>query len=160
MRSIGFTGAKIPKDMIREQLLVTIKEYKITLDTLNKVTGIDINWLSDYANEKKELYDLPIEKYGVLFEITAFLSEGIKMITEDERIRGVIDVLVQIFGLKHETISLYAGLEKQDIENFMKDTTLIDYEKKYKLATASMMLHYLFKNTNYPVIKAPQEGQA
>ncbi|WP_369691352.1 HTH domain-containing protein [Desulfolucanica intricata] len=33
----------------------------------------------------------------------------------------------------------------------MKDTTLINYEKKYKLATASMMLLYQFKNPNYPV---------
>ena len=73
------------------------------------------------------------------------------MIREDERIKGVIEVLVQIFGLEYETISLYAGLEKQDVENFMKDANLIDYEKRYKLATTSMMLHYLFKNPKYPV---------
>lgn len=151
MQSIEFTGTEMPKDIIREKLLIAIKEYKITLDTLNRVTGIDINWLSDYINRKKEIYDLPIEKYGDLFEVTIFLSEGIKMVSEDERIKGVIDVLVQIFGLKYETISLYAGLEKQDIENFMRDTTLINHEKKYKLATASMILHYLFKNPNYPV---------
>ncbi|WP_066638671.1 HTH domain-containing protein [Desulfolucanica intricata] len=147
MQSIGSTC----KDIIREKLMTACKEYKITLDTVNKVTGIDINWLSDYINRKKEIHDLPINKQVALSEITIFLSEGIKMVSEDERIKGVIDVLVQLFGLKYETISLYAGLEKQDIENFMKDTTLINYEKKYKLATASMMLHYLFKNPNYPV---------
>ncbi|HVJ50673.1 HTH domain-containing protein [Desulfitobacterium sp.] len=139
---------EIPRDIIREKLLIAIKEYKITLNTLNKVTGIDINWLSDYINGKKKRDDLPIEKSGFLWELTVFLSEGIKMISEDERIKGVIDILVQIFGLEYETISLYSGLEKQDIENFMKDTNSIDYEKKYKLATASMMLHYLFKNPN------------
>lgn len=142
MQSIGLVGGP---DIIREKLLIAIKEYKITLDTLNKVTEIEINWLSDYTNEKKELADLPSEKYFLLSHLTIFLSEGIKMVNEDERIKGVIDVLIQIFGLKYETLSLYSGLEKQDIENFMKDTTLIDYEKKYKLATTSMMLHYLFK---------------
>ncbi|EHQ90810.1 HTH domain-containing protein [Desulfosporosinus youngiae] len=146
MQSIEFTGGP---DIIRENLLVAIKEYKITLYTLNKVTGIDINWLSDYIDKKKELADLPIEKYGLLFETTIFLSKGIKMISEDERIKSVINVLVQTFGLKYETISHYAGLKIHDIENFMKDTTMIDYEKKYKLATASMILHYLFK-PNYP----------
>lgn len=146
MKNIGCSGVEMPKDIIREKLLIAIKEYKITLNTLNKVTGIDTNWLSDYINNKKEIHTLPIEKYGPLFEVTIFLSEGIKMVSEDERIKGVIDVLVEISGLKYETISLYAGLEKQDIENFMKDTTLIGYEKKYKLATASMILHYLFKN--------------
>ncbi|WP_425806753.1 HTH domain-containing protein [Desulfitobacterium sp. Sab5] len=138
------------KDSIREKLLTTIKEYNITLNTLNKVTGIDIDWLSDYIKGKKESDDLSLEKSAFLWEITIFLSEGIKMVSEDERIKGVIDVLAQIFGLEYETISLYSGLEKQDIENFMKDPNLIDYEKKYKLATASMMLHYLFKNSNSP----------
>ncbi|SDG58822.1 HTH domain-containing protein [Desulfosporosinus hippei] len=77
--------------------------------------------------------------------LTIFLTEGIKTFNEDERIKSVIDLLIQIFGLEMEALSLYAGLEKQDIEKFMKDTTSIDYEKKFKLATASMMLHYLFK---------------
>ena len=144
-------GTEMPKDIIREKLLIAIKKYHITLDTLNKVTGIDTNWLLDYVNGKKEISDLRVEKYGSLFEIVIFLSEGIKMIREDERIKGVIEVLVQIFGLEYETISLYAELEKQDVENFMKDANLIDYEKRYKLATTSMMLHYLFKNPKYPV---------
>lgn len=149
MLSKGFSGTEMPKDIIREKLLIAINEYKITLNTLNKVTGIDINWLSDYINSKNEIHDLPMEKNATLFEVTILLTEGIKMVSEDERIKGVIDVLVEIFGLNYETISLYAGLEKQDIENFMKDTTLIGYEKKYKLATASMILHYIFKNPNY-----------
>lgn len=143
-------GTIMAKDLIREKLLTAIKEYNITLNTLNKVTGIDINWLSDYIKGKKESDDLSLEKSAFLWEITIFLSEGIKMVSEDERIKGVIDVLAQIFGLEYETISLYSGLEKQDIENFMRDPNLIDYEKKYKLATASMMLHYLFKNSNSP----------
>lgn len=132
-------------DIFREKLLIAIKEYKITLNTLNKVTEIEINWLSDYINGNKELLDLPSEKQFLLLNLITFLSEGIQTISEDERIKSVIDLLIQIFGLELETISHYAGLEKQDIENFMKDTTSIDFEKKYKLATASMMLHYLFK---------------
>lgn len=148
MQSIEFTGTEMPQDIIREKLLTAIKEYGITLNTLNKVTGVEIDWLSDYISEKKQLHDLPIEKYGSLYEIIIFLSDGIKMVSEDERIKSVIDVLIQIFGLNQKTISLYAGLEEQDIDNFMRDTSLIDFEKKYKLATASMILHYLFKNPN------------
>ncbi|WP_348982147.1 HTH domain-containing protein [Desulfosporosinus sp. OT] len=33
--------------------MIDIKEYKITLNTLNKVTEINTNWLSDYINGKK-----------------------------------------------------------------------------------------------------------
>ncbi|NLI92221.1 MAG: hypothetical protein GX434_08470 [Peptococcaceae bacterium] len=137
-----------PKDSIRERLLLAINDYKITLDTISKVTRINIDWLSDYINRKKEKHDLSIQELGYLWEISVFLSEGMKIVSEDERIKGVIDILVQLFGLGYETISLYSGLEEQDIENFMKNTDSIDYEKKYKLAIATMMLHYLFKNSN------------
>ncbi|MBE0069959.1 MULTISPECIES: HTH domain-containing protein [Thermoanaerobacterium] len=136
---------KYDSEGIRKKLLYVIDKYKITLNTLSKVTGIDINWLSDYINGKREIDDLSDNLKGFFFtDLIFLLSDGME-IDKDERIKGVIDVLVQIFDLKYETISLYAGLEKQDIENFMNDTNSINYEKKYKLAAACMMLHYIFK---------------
>lgn len=150
MKKLEFTSKVTTEDVIRKKLLMAINEYKITVETLNKVMQIDIDWLSAYINEKKELSDLPAEELGLLFHIIPMLSDGMTMVSEDERIKGVIDVLVETFGLKYETISLYARLEKHDIENFMQDTTSLDFEKKYKLATTSMMLHYLFKNPKFP----------
>ncbi|MEG6570042.1 HTH domain-containing protein [Thermoanaerobacterium thermosaccharolyticum] len=38
--------AKYDSEGIRKKLLDVIDKYKITLNTLSKVTGIDINWLS------------------------------------------------------------------------------------------------------------------
>lgn len=143
-----FIGTKTPKDMVRENLQLAIKEYGIKLSTINKITGIDMNWLSNYLNGSKERDELSIEESGLLWEITIFLSGGIKMVSEDERIKGVIDILTQIFEIDYKTISLYSGLKEQDIESFMTNTNSIDCEKKYKLATTSMMLHYLFKNPN------------
>ncbi|SHH76387.1 hypothetical protein SAMN02746098_01408 [Desulfosporosinus lacus DSM 15449] len=61
---------------LREKLLIAIKEYKITLNTLNKVTDIEINWLSDFINGKKELYGLPHEKISLLLNLTIFLIQG------------------------------------------------------------------------------------
>ncbi len=148
MQEFKFTLELASKDIIREKLLLAINKYEITLETLNKITQIDIDWLSDYINENKKISDLSIDKYELFCNIIAMLSDGMTIINEDERVKGIIDVLVQAFGLKYETISLYSGLEKHDIECFMQDSTTIDYEKKYKLATAVMMLHYLFKKTN------------
>lgn len=133
------------EDMIRDKVSVIVNEYNVTLDTLHKVTGVDVDWLSDYIEKRRALSDLPMEQYGLFFETVIALSEGIRLVSDDERIKGVIDVLVQVFGLTHDTISRYTGLAEQDIELFMRDPALVDCEKKYRLATKSMFLHYMFK---------------
>lgn len=79
-----------------------------------------------------------------LVETVMMLSYGLPMISDDDRIKGVVDVLEQIFKVSYDTIALYTGLTIEDIENFMENN-LTSYEKKYKLATTTMMLHYLFK---------------
>lgn len=73
------------------------------------------------------------------------LSEGIIMINENDRVKGVIDVLIEEFEIKYETLAIYAGIQLEDVISFMNDSNSINYEKKYKLAVASLFLHYLFK---------------
>jgi len=75
------------------------------------------------------------------------LSEGIVMINEDDRVKGVIDVLIGEFGIKYETLAIYAGIGLEDVQSFMNNTNSISIEKKYKLAVASLFLHYLFKKS-------------
>ena len=75
------------------------------------------------------------------------LSEGIMMINEDERVKAVIDVLIGEFEISHETLAIYSGLEVGDLQSFMNDTNSVSCEKKYKLAVASLFLHYLLKNS-------------
>lgn len=113
-------------DPIRERLLTIVQEYAITYDTLHKVTGIDGDWLKEYIEKNNGLwYTLSHEKQGKLAEIAALLVDGMQLISEDERIKGIIDVLVQIFGVTYETIALYSGLEERDIAVFMKDPTVL-----------------------------------
>jgi len=145
---------ELTKDKLREKFLIIINEYKISLETLNKVTQINIGMLSDYMNEKKEITDLLIENRELL-NLIGMLTDGMpaSAVSEDERVKSVIEFLVILFGLEYETIALYAGLNKHDVENFMQDTTSIDYEKRYKLAVTSLMLHYLFKNpSNHKIL--------
>lgn len=67
------------------------------------------------------------------------------MVNEDDRVKGVIDVLISKFEISYETLSIYSGLELGDLQSFMNNTNFISCEKKYKLAVASIFLHYLFK---------------
>ena len=145
MISIDSHGDSQPQNPIRERLMTAVQKYKITYDTLQKVTGIDTDWLMEYTEKNRELYSLSHETMGRLTEIMGLLVDGMQLVNEDERIKGVIDVLMQIFGLTHETLSLYTGIEEQEIRIFMENPTSLDYEKKYKLATVSMFLHYIVK---------------
>lgn len=73
------------------------------------------------------------------------LSEGILIINEDDRVKAVIDVLIGELEINYETLAIYSGLELRDLQSFMNDTDSVSCEKKYKLAVASLFLHYLFK---------------
>ena len=145
MISIDSHGDSQPQNPIRERLMTVVQKYKITYDTLQKVTGIDTDWLMEYTENNRELYFLSHETMGRLTEIMGLLVDGMQLVNEDERIKGVIDVLIQIFGLTHETLSLYTGIEEQEIRIFLENPNSLEYEQKYKLATVSMFLHYIVK---------------
>ena len=130
---------------IRERLFIAVQKYKVSYDTLQQVTGIEVLWLKEYIENNRELYLLSHETMTQLAEIAGLLVDGMQLVSEDERIKGVIDVLVQVFGITFATLSLYTGIEEQEIRRFMSNPSQIDYEKKYKIATASMFLHYIFK---------------
>lgn len=133
------------KDLFREKLQTILNDYKITLKTLSKVTQIDYLWLTDYVNGKKNRNDLSMMDMLSLSRLIIMLSDGMELVDEDERISGVIDVLSGEFEIKIETLAIYAGLEIEDLKSFMKDTNSISYQKRYKLATTTLFLHYLFK---------------
>lgn len=149
-------------DGIRENIQNLIKNYKIELKPLSKMIGVDHVWLKDYVDGKNNLNDFytnmnfnednkeminnsNIPNPSWLSNIIFMLSEGIKMINENDRVKGVIDGLIDDFEIKYETLSIYAGIQLEDVISFMSDSNSITYEKKYKLAVASLFLHYLFK---------------
>ncbi|APC42618.1 hypothetical protein KPL43_04125 [Clostridium estertheticum] len=128
--------------IIRGDIQNMIKNFKIELKSLSKITGIDYVWLKDFMDGKNNS-NIPEPAY--LSNMIYMLSDGILMINEDDRIKGVIDVLISEFEIKYETLAIYAKLELEDVQNFMDDTKSISIEKKYKLSVAVLFLHYLFK---------------
>lgn len=149
-------------DGVRENIQNLIKNYKIELKPLSKMIGVDYVWLKDYVDGKNDLNDFytninfnenskeilnnsNIPNPSWLSNIIFMLYEGIKMINENDRVKGVIDGLIDEFEIKYETLSIYAGIGLEDVISFMNDSNSISYEKKYKLAVASLFLHYLSK---------------
>lgn len=132
-------------DQTRANFLKSIEKFKLTSDALSKLTGLDFDWIDSYLNEKISIRSLPLDMTTQLSNISFMLSDGIKLINFDERNKGIIDVLKELFNISYETIAIYADLDVKDIENFMNDTNSISAEKKYKLATTSLFLYYISK---------------
>ncbi|MBU5484429.1 hypothetical protein KQI86_08820 [Clostridium sp. MSJ-11] len=163
IRSSVSTNLNHTQDVIRKDIECLIKNYKIELKSLSKMIGVDYVWLKDYMDGKNNLYDydtniskskenngkvldnLNIPNSVRLINMISMLSQGVLMVNEDDRVKGAIDVLIGEFEISYETLAIYAGLELGDLQSFMNDTNSLSCEKKYKLAVASLFLHYLFK---------------
>lgn len=160
IESLITTDLNKPEEIIRKNIEDLLEKYIIDLKSLSKMIGVDYVWLKDYMDGKNKLYDYfnnminsddnninnsNIPNPAHLSNMIFMLSEGVALIKEDERVKGVIDVLAGEFEISYETLALYSGLELKDLQKFMSDTDSISCEKKYKLGVASLFLHYLFK---------------
>ncbi len=163
IKTIISTNLNQTEDVIRKDIENLLNNYKIELKSLSKMIGVDYVWLKDYMDGKNKVYDFFSNSVNIgqnneeslknsnipnpshLCNMIFMLSEGIIMVNEDDRVKGVIDVLISEFEISYETLAIYSGLELGDLQSFMNDSNSVSCEKKYKLAVASIFLHYLFK---------------
>lgn len=163
IKTIISTNLNQTEDVIRKDIENLLNNYKIELKSLSKMIGVDYVWLKDYMDGKNKVYDFFSNSVNIgqnneeslknsnipnpshLCNMIFILSEGIIMVNEDDRVKGVIDVLISEFEISYETLAIYSGLELGDLQSFMNDSNSVSCEKKYKLAVASIFLHYLFK---------------
>lgn len=142
--SNGYEGEDGPGALLKRVLEV----YKITPNTLSKISGIEEDVILGYLNGRNDFAELGNSHSKLNFDSLLFmLAKGIQMIDESERVKGVIDILNQHWGISYETIALYAKLDTNDVQQFMKDPKSISIDKKYSLSVTSLFLHYLFKPT-------------
>lgn len=124
-----------------EMLQYLISEYKMNTKTLSKLLEIEPSVLDDFNKNKNAI---PMIRRGDISNKLAVLYY-ISEITADERNRAVIDVLVQEHNIEFVTIARMAGVEEEELIKFMGRNEGVSNEVKYKIATASMFLHFIFK---------------
>lgn len=133
---------------LRELLIDLVENFKFELNFLSKATGVDVNSLEKFYNGRVDLLglNLSLERMSKFTRTISTLAMDITMVDDDGRVQAVLKYLT-IDGLKLnlETISIYADVSMEDLESFMKDTNSISYEKRYKIATKCLYLHFLFK---------------
>lgn len=141
------TGGYDEEEQLKNDIMVLLRRRTGNLRTLSAATGIPMEWLADYLDDKKELQELPMEQRRMLAHLVLFLSKGMDMVSEDERLRTVIECLRDNYELSYEALAIYAHLEVKDIEAFIKNPCSISYEKKFHLAVSAMFLRFLLKRT-------------
>lgn len=129
----------------RELLKFILNNYKVTLQTLNKITGISQDTILNFANGKDDLSTLSTSQRLDFIDLIGLLSFGMLEVDQSERVRAIIQVLNNKFELSIETIALYAKIDSKDLHNFLNDNNSISIDKKYKLAVTALFLYSLCK---------------
>lgn len=124
-----------------EMLQYLISEYKMNTKTLSKLLEVEPSVVDDFNKNKNAIPMIRRGEIGNTLAGLYYISE----ITADERNRAVMDVLVQEYNIEFGTIASMAGIEEEELINFMEGNEPISYEVKYKIATISMFLHFMFK---------------
>ncbi|WP_308417927.1 HTH domain-containing protein [Halalkalibacter okhensis] len=132
----------------RDHLKSILDDYKLTPHTFGLISGLDEKEVLDFANYETDLAHLPHEKVGHMVSMIGLLSDGMTLVTSDERVKAITEILNQQFQVSFETLALYAKLEEKEINAFMSDCDSLTYEKRYQLAVVVMFLFKLFSDNN------------
>jgi len=95
---------------------------------LSKITGIENEWLKDFMdgknnflgfftnlknfneNNKVSINNSNITDPSYLSSMISMPTDGILMINEDDRIKGVIDALISEFEIEYENLAIMRNL--------------------------------------------------
>jgi hypothetical protein len=140
---IGITilGSGSPNDLLR----IVIERYKITTQSLSKISGIEEEVISDLVKGRGDLSNLPDNIVMNFHTLVMMLAIGTSQVEADKRLMAIIEGLNLQFDISLESIALYAKLDKNDVQHFMEEPNSISYEKRFNLAVTSLFLQFLFK---------------
>ena len=63
----------------------------------------------------------------------------------DFKFKAFLEVLIEVHKISADTIAKFAKIRKQDVLDFMNDTSTVPIEIKYRLASVIMTLRFIFK---------------
>ncbi|OWR27754.1 hypothetical protein CDO73_21450 [Saccharibacillus sp. O23] len=128
----------------RHLLQTALDTYKISLESLERLTGIDRAHLEMYASGDSDLEHLDAARRSAALDLIAFLGMGINtpQIPPEDRLRAIMRGLNEQFGLTAETLALQSGVEPSDAQRFLAGRK-VAAEKRFKLASGVLFLYFL-----------------
>ena len=67
----------------------------------------------DLANYRSDFIHIPSENIGNIVSIIGLLSDGMTLITTDERVKAIIEILNDNFQISLEILDLYSKIEEK-----------------------------------------------
>lgn len=133
----------------RTLLAEAVETYKISLESLEKLTGIGPNDLEAYRSGDSDLDHIEAAQRSGALDLIAFLGMGINtpQIPPEERLLAIMNGLSDEFGLTAETLALHSGVEPSDAERFLAGRK-VAAEKRFKLAVGVLFLYFLIYRKN------------
>ncbi len=124
--------------MLKENLLYLIDNNLLSMDVLSRITGISKENLCRFldADDNKALINFDVQP---LYSISDCLVDGMK-VSEDERVRGIIDVLIQQYGFSLQMISSHTKIPEQEISAFFNGSGDLQIEEKYIIAVKAFSI--------------------
>lgn len=147
MEKINQMPDQIPNQIIQRELSDLIKDKKLTVDVLSKLTKVNSQWFADFVDGKK-VEPLSEETIHYINDLVGILSLGAE-IDIDTRLKSILEVFEQIYEMDMEVLANCTGIEKEKILKFMQDSKCVSAEQKYELAVKVMFLYYIFKFPDY-----------
>ncbi|WP_077706746.1 HTH domain-containing protein [Virgibacillus dokdonensis] len=130
----------------RDDLKIILEDYKITPYTFGLISGLDEKTVMEFANHKNDLEHLSHEQKGHIVSMIGLLSDGMTLVTADERVKAIIEILNGEFQISNETLALYAKIDEIELDEFMKDCDSLTFDKRYRLAVVALFLVKLFSD--------------
>ncbi|WP_052343782.1 HTH domain-containing protein [Bacillus massiliigorillae] len=124
----------------REDLKKILEKYKVSPKTFGLISGIKEEEVLGYAYKNSTLSNLPFEKELEIGTFIGLLSDGMELVTADERVKAIIEHLNTSFQISNETLALYSHIEKKELNDFLNDSNTLSYEKRYRLAAVVLFL--------------------
>lgn len=122
-----------------------IEEGKISRKTICIAAKISEETLMDYLSGNK--CNLNPNDALYLDELSILIGHGLKLVSEDERLKAILESLIYDYGFSSEQLSKLLNIDIKIIDNVLNSVE-IAVNDKYSLAIKEAYLFYALKRTN------------
>ena len=123
-------------------LMSLIQDGKISKRTICIAAEISEETLATYLSGK--ISDVKAADVQYLNELTMLIGHGMTLITEDERVKAILESLVYDYGFKVEELSRLLNTDLAIIQNLLASKE-VDLDDRYLLAVKEAYLLYALK---------------
>ena len=123
-------------------LMSLIQDGKISKRTICIAAEISEETLATYLSGR--ISEVKAADVQYLNELTMLIGHGMTLITEDERVKAILESLIYDYGFKVEELSRLISIDLAIIQNLLASKE-VDLDDRYLLAVKEAYLLYALK---------------